>query len=216
MQITAQMVKELRERTGAGMMDCKNALAETEGDFEKAVDTLRKKGLAAAAKRSGRIAAEGAVLSYIHAGGRLGVLVEVNCETDFVARTDEFQELVRDIAMHIAAAEPRYVERAEVTAEILERERAIYKDQALASGKPANVVDKIVDGKIEKFFAEAVLLEQPFVKDGDTTIGQLITAKIAKIGENIKVRRFSRFKLGEGIEKEEKDFAAEVAAVTGR
>lgn len=214
MQITAQMVKELRERTGAGMMDCKTALAESNGDFEQAVDALRKKGLAAAAKRSSRVAAEGAVLSYIHAGGKLGVLVEVNCETDFVARTDEFQELVKDIAMHIAAAEPRYVERAEVTPEILERERAIYKEQALASGKPANVVDKIVDGKMDKYYAEAVLLEQPFVKDGDTTVGQLITAKVAKIGENIKVRRFVRFKLGEGIEKEEKDFAAEVAAVT--
>ena len=142
------------------------------------------------------------------------MLLEVNCETDFVARTDEFQELVRDVAMHIAAAEPRYVERGEVTAEILERERAIYRDQALASGKPANVVDKIVDGKMEKFYAEAVLLEQPFVKDTDITIGEMITAKVAKIGENIKVRRFARFKLGEGIEKVEKDLAAEVAAVT--
>ena len=214
MQITAQMVKELRERTGAGMMDCKAALAETGGDFEQAVDVLRKKGLAAAAKKAGRVAAEGAVLSYIHAGGKLGVLVEVNCETDFVAKTDEFQELVKDIAMHIAAAEPRYVERSEVTPEILERERAIYKEQALASGKPANVVDKIVDGKMEKFYAEAVLLEQPFVKDPDTTVGQLITAKVAKIGENLKVRRFVRFKLGEGIEKKSTDFAAEVAAMT--
>jgi len=214
MQITAQMVKELRERTGAGMMDCKNALTETNGDFEQAVDALRKKGLAAAAKRSGRVAAEGLVTSYIHAGGKLGVLVEINCETDFVARTEEFQELVRDVAMHIAAAEPRYVERAEVTSEILDRERAIYREQAVASGKPANVVDRIVDGKMEKFYAEAVLLEQPFVKDTDTTVGQLITAKVAKIGENIKVRRFARFKLGEGIEKQEKDFATEVAAVT--
>jgi elongation factor Ts len=196
------------------MMDCKNALAETNGDFEQAVDALRKKGLAAAAKRSGRQAAEGLVTSYIHAGGKLGVLVEINCETDFVARTDEFQELVRDVAMHIAAAEPRYVERAEVTSEILDRERAIYREQALASGKPANVVDKIVDGKMEKFYAEAVLLEQPFVKDTDTTIGQLISAKVAKIGENIKVRRFVRFKLGEGIEKQATDLAAEVAAMT--
>ena len=147
-------------------------------------------------------------------GGKVGVLVEVNCETDFVARTDEFQELVRDIAMHIAAAEPRYVERAEVTAEILDREKAIYRDQALESGKPPAVVEKIVEGKMEKFYAEAVLLEQPFVKDTDTTIGQMITAKVAKIGENIKVRRFARFKLGEGIEKVEKDFAAEVAGMT--
>ena len=213
MQITAQMVKELRERTGAGMMDCKHALTETNGDFEQAVDVLRKKGLAAAAKRSGRVAAEGLVSTYIHAGGKLGVMVEINCETDFVARTDEFQELVKDVAMHIAAAEPRYIERAEVTTEILDRERAIYREQALASGKPANLVDKIVDGKMEKFYAESVLLEQPFVKDTDTTVGQLITARIAKIGENIKVRRFARFKLGEGIEKQEKDFAAEVAAV---
>ena len=214
MQITAQMVKELRERTGAGMMDCKNALTETGGNFEQAVDLLRKKGLAAAAKRSGRVAAEGLVSSYIHAGGKIGVLIEVNCETDFVARTEEFQELVRDVAMHIAAAEPRYVERTEVTAEILEREKAIYRDQAMESGKPANVVEKIVEGKMEKFYAEAVLLEQPFVKDTDTTIGQMITAKVAKIGENIKVRRFARFKLGEGIEKVEKDFAAEVAGMT--
>jgi len=214
MQITAQMVKELRERTGAGMMDCKAALTETNGNFEQAVDALRKKGLAAAAKRSGRVAAEGLVTSYIHAGGKLGVLVEINCETDFVARTDEFQELVRDVAMHIAAAEPRYVERTEVTSEILDRERAIFREQALASGKPANIVDKIVDGKMEKFYAEAVLLEQPFVKDTEVTVGQMITAKVAKIGENIKVRRFVRFKLGEGIEKPEKDLAAEVAAVT--
>ena len=214
MQITAQMVKELRERTGAGMMDCKHALTEAGGNTEQAVDWLRKEGLAAAAKRSGRVAAEGLVSAYIHAGGKIGVLIEVNCETDFVARTDEFQELVKDIAMHIAAAEPRYVERGEVTAEILEREKAIYRDQAIESGKPANFVDKIVDGKMEKFYAEAVLLEQPFVKDTDTTIGQLITAKVAKIGENIKVRRFARFKLGEGIEKVEKDFAAEVAGMT--
>jgi elongation factor Ts len=201
MQITAQMVKELRERTGAGMMDCKNALTETGGNFEQAVDLLRKKGLAAAAKRSGRVAAEGLVSAYIHAGGKIGVLIEVNCETDFVARTEEFQELVRDVAMHIAAAEPRYVERSEVTPEILEREKAIYRDQAMESGKPANVVEKIVEGTMEKFYA-------------DTTIGQMITAKVAKIGENIKVRRFARFKLGEGIEKVEKDFAAEVAGMT--
>ncbi len=214
MQITAQMVKELRERTGAGMMDCKAALAETGGDFEMAVDTLRKKGLAAAAKRAGRVAAEGLVSSYIHAGGKLGVLLEVNCETDFVARTEEFQELVKDIAMHVAAAEPRFVERSEVTPEIIERERKIYREQAAESGKPANVVEKIVEGKIEKFYGEAVLLEQAFVKNPDITIGQLVTEKVAKIGENIKVRRFARFKLGEGIEKQEKDFAAEVAAVT--
>jgi len=216
MEITAQMVKQLRERTGAGMMDCKSALNETKGDMESAVDYLRKKGLAAAAKKAGRVAAEGAVGSYIHGGGKLGVLVEVNCETDFVARTEEFQELVRDIAMHIAAAEPRAVRREEVTPEDLDRERAIFRDQALASGKPANIVDRIVDGKIEKYFSEFVLLEQPFVKDPDKTVGQLVTEKVAKIGENIQVRRFVRFKLGEGIEKRQDDFAAEVLAQAGR
>ena len=212
MNITAQMVKDLRERTGAPMMDCKAMLTEAGGDMEKAVDLLRKKGLAAAAKKAGRIAADGAVSSYIHAGGKIGVLVEVNCETDFVARTEEFQELVKDIAMHIAAAEPRYVGREEVRAEDLEREREIYRQQALESGKPAAVVDRIVDGKIGKFYSETVLLEQPFVKDPDQTVGDLIVAKVAKIGENIKVRRFARFKLGEGIEKRETDFAAEVMA----
>jgi elongation factor Ts len=215
MQISAQMVKELRERTGAGMMDCKNALAETAGDMEQAIDALRKKGLAAAAKRSGRIASEGAVGSYIHAGGKLGVLVEINCETDFVARTPDFQELVKDVAMHIAAAEPRFVSREEVTPDVLERERAIYREQALASGKPPAVVEKIVDGKLEKFYAESVLLEQPFVKNTDQTVGQLIVEKVAKIGENIKVRRFTRFKLGEGIEKKVVDLAAEVKAAIG-
>jgi len=212
MEITAQMVKELRERTGAGMMDCKNALNEAKGHMENAVDALRKKGLAAAAKKAGRITAEGAVGSYIHGGGKLGVLVEVNCETDFVARNEAFQELVRDIAMHIAAAEPRFVRREEVTPEVLERERAIFQDQALASGKPANVVEKIVTGKMEKYYSEFVLLEQPFVKNPDQTVAQLIAERVAKIGENIQVRRFARFKLGEGIEKRQDDFAAEVAA----
>jgi elongation factor Ts len=215
-EITAQMVKELRERTGAGMMDCKNALGECQGDMEKAVDTLRKKGLAAAAKKAGRVTAEGAVGSYIHGGGKLGVLVEVNCETDFVARTDQFQELVRDIAMHIAAAEPKFVRREEVTEDVLDRERAIFRDQALASGKPAPVVEKIVQGKMEKYYSEFVLLEQPFVKNSDVTISQLIAEKVGKIGENIQVRRFVRFKLGEGIEKRQDDFAAEVAAQAAR
>jgi len=215
-EITAQMVKELRERTGAGMMDCKNALNDCQGNMEQAVDALRKKGLAAAAKKAGRITAEGAVGSYIHGGGKLGVLVEVNCETDFVARTDQFQELVRDIAMHIAAAEPKFVRREEVTPEVLERERAIFQDQALASGKPANVVEKIVQGKMEKYYSEFVLLEQPFVKNPDVTIAQLIAEKVGKIGENIQVRRFMRYKLGEGIEKRQDDFAAEVAAQAAR
>jgi len=212
MQVSAQQVKELRDRTGAGMMDCKAALAEAAGDVERAVDVLRKKGLAAAARRAGRIAADGAVISYIHAGGRLGVLLEVNCETDFVARTDEFQELAKDIAMHVAAAEPRYVRREEVPADVLERERAIFRGQAAASGKPATVIEKIVDGKLEKFFAESCLLEQSFVKNPDQTVGQLVQEKVAKIGENIQVRRFARFKLGEGIEKRSGDLAAEVAA----
>jgi len=216
MKITAGMVKELREGTGAGMMDCKKALQEADGDMDKAVELLRKKGLAAAAKKAGRIAAEGAVGSYIHAGGKIGVLVEVNCETDFVARTDDFQALVRDIAMHIAAAEPRFVSRDEVTADVMEAERRIYREQALESGKPENVVDRIVEGKIGKFYSEAVLLEQPFVKDPDKTIQQLLAEKIAKIGENIQVRRFARFKMGEGLEKREDDFAAEVAAQAGK
>ena len=215
MSVTPQMVKELRERTGAGMMDCKNALTETRGDVEGAVDALRKKGLAAAAKKAGRVTAEGAVGSYIHAGGKIGVLVEVNCETDFVARTDPFQELVRDIAMHIAAADPRFVRREEVTPDVLERERVIFREQALASGKPEKVVERIVEGKIEKYFSEFVLLEQPFVKDPDKTVGQLIAEKVGKIGENIQVRRFSRYKLGEGIEKRKDDFAAEVMAQAG-
>ena len=212
MNITAQMVKELRERTGAGMMDCKAALTETGGDMEKAVDTLRKKGLAAAAKRAGRVAADGVVGSYIHAGGKIGVLVESNCETDFVARTDDFQEFVRDVAMHIAAAEPRFVSRDEVTADVIEREKVIFREQAMQTGKPANVIEKIVEGKVDKFFGEVCLLEQAFVKDPDQTSTQLLTDKVAKIGENIKIRRFSRFKLGEGIEKKSVDLAAEVAA----
>ncbi|MGE5234248.1 MAG: translation elongation factor Ts [Acidobacteriota bacterium] len=199
MEITAKMVKELRERTGAGMMDCKGALAEAQGDMEKAIDVLRKKGMASAAKRAGRVASEGVVGSYIHAGGKIGVLVEINCETDFVARTDDFQELVKDVAMHIAAADPRFVRREEVTPEVLERERAIYVEQAKASGKPENVVAKMVEGKMEKFYAESVLLEQPFIKNPDLTVGQMVAEKVGKIGENIQVRRFSRFRLGEGL-----------------
>ncbi|HET9767950.1 MAG TPA: translation elongation factor Ts [Thermoanaerobaculia bacterium] len=215
MSVTPQMVKELRERTGAGMMDCKNALLEANGEMERAVDVLRKKGLASAAKKAGRVTAEGAVGSYIHAGGKIGVLVEVNCETDFVARTDDFQELVKDIAMHIAAADPRFVRREEVTEDVLVRERAVQREKTLAEGKPEKVVDKIVEGRMEKFFAEHVLLEQPFVKDPDKTVQDLVNAKVAKIGENVQVRRFSRFKLGEGIEKKSGDFAAEVAAQVG-
>ena len=210
MQVTPQLVKELRERTGAGMMDCKRALVETEGDVEKAIELLRKQGMATAAKKAGRVAAEGVVGSYIHAGGRIGVLLEVNCETDFVARTDDFQGLVKDLAMHIAAADPRFVSRDEVTEGVLEKERAIYRDQAVESGKPENVVDRIVEGKIEKFFSEAVLTEQAFIKNPDVTVQEMITEVIAKLGENIQVRRFSRFKVGEGVEKPVVDFAEEI------
>jgi elongation factor Ts len=197
MEITAQMVRELRERTGAGMMDCKAALSEAAGNIETAIDVLRTKGVAKAAKKAGRTTGEGVVGSYIHAGGKVGVLLEINCETDFVARTEDFLSLVRDVAMHIAAASPRCVRREEIPADVLEREKAIFREQALASGKPANVVDRIVDGKVEKFYGESVLLEQPFVKDPEKTINQLVAERIAKVGENIQIRRFARFKVGE-------------------
>jgi len=197
MEITAAMVRELRERTGAGMMDCKAALSEASGNMESAIDVLRTKGIAKAAKRAGRTTGEGVVGSYIHAGGKVGVLLEVNCETDFVARTEDFLSLVKDISMHIAAADPKFVRREEVTADVLERERAIFREQALQSGKPANVVDRIVDGKVEKFYGESVLLEQPFVKDPEKTINELVAERVAKVGENIQVRRFARFKLGD-------------------
>ncbi len=196
-EITAAMVKELRERTGAPMMDCKSALVESGGDMDKAIEALRKKGVAKAAKKAGRATAEGVVGSYIHAGGKIGVLVEINCETDFVARTDDFQQLVKDVAMHVAASEPRFVRREEVTDEVLEAERRIYREQALESGKPEAVVDRIVEGKLNKFYAEAVLLEQPFVKNPDLTVGQMIAELVGKLGENIQVNRFVRFRLGE-------------------
>ena len=209
-EITAALVKELRERTGAGMMDCKKALAATEGDMDKAIDFLREKGLAAAAKKAGRIAAEGLVDSYIHGGGRIGVLVEVNCETDFVAKTDAFKSLVKDIAMHIAAANPSYLRREEVPAAELEHEKMVLSEQARNEGKPEKIIEKMVTGRIEKYYKEVCLLEQPFVKDPDKTISDLITESIAKIGENIAIRRFTRYQLGEGIEKKQEDFAAEV------
>lgn len=209
-EITAALVKELRERTGAGMMDCKKALAATEGDMDKAIDFLREKGLAAAAKKAGRIAAEGLVESYIHGGGRIGVLVEVNCETDFVAKTDAFKSLVKDIAMHIAAANPSYLRREEVPAAELEHEKMVLSEQARNEGKPEKIIKKMVTGRIEKYYKEVCLLEQPFVKDPDKTISDLITESIAKIGENIAIRRFTRYQLGEGIEKKQEDFAAEV------
>ena len=214
--ITAAMVKELREKTGAGMMDCKKALTETNGDMDKAIDYLREKGLAAASKKAGRIAAEGVVEAYIHMGGRIGVLVEVNCETDFVAKTDEFKALAKDIAMHIAASRPEYVSREDIPAEVLEHERGLYRQIALNEGKPEKIIDKIVEGKIDRYVTEVCLLEQPFVKDPDITVGELITAKIAKIGEHIAVRRFARFERGEGIEKKQEDFAAEVQAQMGQ
>ena len=215
-QITSQMVKELRERTQAGMMDCKHALEATGGDMEKAIDYLREKGLAAAAKKAGRIAAEGLVDAYIHGDGRIGVLIEVNCETDFVAKTDEFRELVRDLAMQVAAMGAEYVDRSEVPQEVIEREREINRQIALNEGKPEHIVDKIVDGRLEKFYQQVCLLEQPFVHDGDKTVQDLINEKIASMGENIRVRRFVRFERGEGIEKRVEDFAAEVQAQMGQ
>lgn len=192
------LVKELRERTGAGVVDCQKALAENEGNLEKAITFLREKGLAAAAKRSGRAAAQGTIGSYIHGGGKIGVLVEVNCETDFVARTDEFQRLVKDIAMQVAAANPRFVRRDEISEVEREKERAIYRAQTEQSGKPAAVIDRIVDGKLEKFFSETCLLEQPFIKDPSKTVEQLVKEAVARTGENVIVRRFSRFQIGEG------------------
>ncbi len=211
MAISAAEVKELREKTGAGIMDCKTALAENDGNVDAAIEYLREKGLAAAKKKAGRIAAEGTVCSYIHAGGQVGVLVELNCETDFVAKTDDFQKLARDVAMHVAALSPEYLNRDEVSKETIESERKIFRAEAVESGKPEKVLDRIVDGKIEKFYKESCLLEQPYVKDPDTTLEKLVTEAIATLGENITIRRFSRFKVGEGIEKKQEDFAAEIA-----
>ncbi|AZR72372.1 translation elongation factor Ts [Anoxybacter fermentans] len=210
MAITMEMIKELRERTGAGILDCKKALTETDGDIEKAVEYLREKGMAAAAKKAGRIAAEGLVHSYIHLGGRIGVLVEVNCETDFVAKTDEFKELVNNIAMHIAAMKPEYVSREDVPEEVIAKEREILTAQARNEGKPEHIVEKMVEGRLEKFFAEKVLLDQPYIKDDSKTIKELVTENIARIGENIKIRRFVRYELGEGLEKREDNFVKEV------
>ncbi len=200
MRITADMVKELRERTGTGMMVCKEALAEANGNIDEAIAILRKKGLASAAKRAHRATSEGLVGSYVHPGGRIGVLLEVNCETDFVARTGEFVQLVKDIGMQVAASAPRFLSREEVTAEILAKEREIYREQAARTGKPANVQDKIVDGKMEKFYSETCLLEQPFVKEPTMTVQELLASQIAKTGENIRVRRFFRLVLGEGAD----------------
>ena len=202
MEVSATMVKELRDKSGAGMMDCKKALAETGGDMDKAFDRLRQKGLAAAAKKADRLATNGAVGAYVHAGGKIGVLVEINCETDFVARTAEFQTLLKDVAMQIAAANPRCVRREEVTARDLDKEREIYRQQALEQGKPEKIVDKIVEGKIDKFYSEACLLEQSFIKDPDKKVLDIVNDAIARLGENIQVRRFARYNLGERAAKE--------------
>jgi elongation factor Ts len=201
MEVNATIVKELRDKTGAGIMDCKKALAETGGNLEKATDYLRQKGLAAAAKKADRVASDGAVGAYVHPGGKIGVLVEVNCETDFVARTSEFQALLKDIAMQVAAANPRYVRREEVPAEELEKERSIYRQQALELGKPEKVVEKIVEGKMESFFSEACLLEQAFIKNPDVKVSDIVNEAVARLKENIQLRRFARFHLGEGVKK---------------
>ena len=208
--ITAEQVKELRELTGAGMMECKKVLEETNGDKEKATELLRERGVVKAAKKAGRIAAEGLVESYIHGDGRIGVLVEVNIETDFAAKNPEFREFVKDVAMQIAANKPEYVKREDVPADVVEKEKEIIKAQALNEGKPEAAVEKIVAGRIDKFFAEACLLDQEFIKDPDKTVQQVLTEKIANIGENITIRRFVRFERGEGIEKKEENFAEEV------
>jgi elongation factor Ts len=199
MEISVELVKDLRQRTGAGVIDCKKALQEAKGNMDAAIDYLRRKGLATAAKKAGRIATDGLVSSYIHAGGKMGVLVEINCETDFVAKTEDFQNFVKNIAMHIAATNPQYIRREEVPEEVLEKERDIYRNQALDAGKPQKVIGKIVEGKMERFYSEVCLLEQTYVRDSDLTIKDLLDAMIAKVGENISIRRFVRFQLGEGL-----------------
>lgn len=218
-EITAASVKSLREKSGAGMIDCKNALVEANGDENAAMDILRKKGMAQAGKKAGRVTAEGAVGSYIHMGGKVGVLVEINCESDFVSRGEEFQQLVKDVAMHIAATDPRYTNRDEVAAEDLDKERSILLEQLKIdpknAGKPEEVLNKIIEGRLNKFYEDNVLVDQPFVKDPAKTVGELVAEKIASIKENITIRRFSRFKMGEGIEKKADDFAAEVASMVG-
>jgi elongation factor Ts len=218
-EITASAVKALREKTQAGMVDCKNALVEAGGDESAAIEILRKKGMASAGKKAGRVTAEGAVGSYIHMGGKVGVMVEVNCESDFVARGEEFQQLVKDVAMHIAASDPRYASRDEVPADTIEKEREILlgqlKNDPKNAGKPEDVLNKIIEGRLNKFYEESVLVDQPFVKDPSKTIGELVAEKIASIKENISIRRFTRYKMGEGIEKRQDDFAAEVASMIG-
>ena len=215
--VTAAAVKQLREKTGAAMMECKNALVAAEGNEERAIQILRERGMASAKKREGRIAAEGIVGSYIHMGGKVGVLVEVNCETDFVARGAEFQQLVKDIAMHVAAAEPRFVSREDVDATELDKEREIARAQAKNepknASKPDAVIDKIVEGRLNKFYEESVLLDQPFVKDPSKTVAEMVTEKVAKTGEKITIRRFTRYKMGEGLDRRDEDFGNEVASL---
>jgi len=217
--VTAGAVKSLREKSGAGMIDCKNALVEANGDENAAMEILRKKGMASAGKKAGRVTAEGAVGPYIHMGGKVGVLVEINCESDFVARGEEFQQLVKDVAMHIAAVDPRYATRAEVAASDLDKEREILREQLKNdpknANKPDDVLSKIIDGRLNKFYEDNVLVDQPFVKDPSKTVGELVAEKIGSIKENISIRRFARFKMGEGIEKKTDDFAAEVASMVG-
>lgn len=213
MKIPAKMVKELRERTGAGMMDCKKALSETNGDIEKAIDYLREKGLTAAAKKSGRITSEGIVDAYIHGGGRIGVLVEVNCETDFVAKTEEFKTFVRNMAMQIAASRPEYVRREDVPEEVVNREKEVLRVQALNEGKPEKIIERMVEGRLNKYFKEICLMEQPYIRDPDITVQDLLNQMIAKTGENISIRRFTRYEMGEGLAKKEEDFASEVTSM---
>jgi len=197
MAITAEQVKQLRDKTGAGMMECKAALTEANGNMEEAVTILRKRGLAQAAKRAGRVTAQGTIGTYIHLGGRIGVMVEVNCESDFVARTDDFNNLVKEVAMHIAAADPKWVRREDVPADAIEKEKAIYRAQMESSGKPANVLDKIIEGKLGSFYSQFVLLDQPSIRDGNVTIGQVVAQATAKTGENIQVSRFTRYRVGD-------------------
>lgn len=215
MAISAQLIKELREKTGAGMMDCKKVLVETDGDIDKAIDLLREKGLASAEKKASRIASEGLVASYIHSG-RIGVLVEVNSETDFVAKTDEFKEFVKDIAMQVAASNAEYLCEEDVPQEAIDKEKEVLIQQAINEGKPQNIAEKMVEGRMHKFYERVCLLDQPFIKDPSITVNDLLKNKIAKIGENIKIRRFVRYEVGEGLEKREEDFAAEVAKQMGQ
>ncbi len=218
-EITASSVKSLREKTGAGMVDCKNALVEAKGDENAAIELLRKKGMATAGKKAGRVTAEGVVGSYIHMGGKVGVLVEINCESDFVARGDEFQQLIKDVAMHVAASDPKYTTRDEVPSDIVQKEREILlgqlKNDPKNAGKPDDVLNKIIEGRLNKFYEDSVLHDQPFVKDPSKTVGELVAEKIGSIKENITIRRFTRYKMGEGIEKKTDDFATEVASMVG-